>query len=80
MEWLTATPEQRMNEAGSEPPCPFCGRPRVKRSTYIRCNPCGKNWVEGTDIFKHPHTKGTRPTSPETGDTAQTAVSTSEAR
>ena len=28
-----------MDEVGTEPPCPFCGRPRVSRSSYIRCNP-----------------------------------------
>ena len=46
------TPEQqeanrldRLNEVGTEPPCPWCGRPRVSRSSYIRCNPCGTNWL-----------------------------------
>ena len=46
------TPEQqeanrldRLNEVGTEPPCPFCQRPRVLRSSYIRCNPCGINWL-----------------------------------
>lgn len=32
-------------EVGIEPPCPFCGKPRVSRSSYIRCQPCGKNWL-----------------------------------
>ena len=36
----------RLNEVGTEPPCPFCKRPRVSRSTYIRCNPCGVNWLD----------------------------------
>ena len=34
-----------MDEVGTEPKCPFCGRPRVSRSSYIRCNPCGVNWA-----------------------------------
>lgn len=38
--------EQRRNEVGTESPCPFCGRPRVKRSDYIRCNPCATNWLD----------------------------------
>jgi ribosomal protein L37AE/L43A len=41
----TWTVEERMNEVGSEPKCPFCGEPRVSRSSYIRCNPCGVNWL-----------------------------------
>lgn len=36
---------ERLNEKGSEPPCPFCQRPRVMRSDYIRCLPCGINWL-----------------------------------
>jgi hypothetical protein len=35
----------RLNEVGTEPPCPFCNRPRVSRTDYIRCNPCGVNWL-----------------------------------
>lgn len=38
--------EMRRNEEGTEPPCPMCGRPRVKRSDYIRCNPCATNWLD----------------------------------
>lgn len=37
--------ELRRNEPGTEPPCPWCHRPRVLRSDYIRCNPCGTNWL-----------------------------------
>lgn len=33
-------------EQGTEPDCPFCGTPRVRRSDYIRCNPCGVNWLD----------------------------------
>lgn len=33
-------------EQGTEAPCPFCGVPRVRRSVYIRCNPCGTNWLD----------------------------------
>ena len=48
----TMTPKQqdearqfRLDELGTEPPCPFCGKPRVARSDYLRCNPCGINWL-----------------------------------
>ena len=34
-----------LNEAGTEPPCPWCKSPRVARSDYIRCNRCGVNWL-----------------------------------
>lgn len=37
---------ERLAEVGTMPPCPFCKRPRVQRSTYIRCNPCGTNWLQ----------------------------------
>jgi ribosomal protein L37AE/L43A len=59
-EWMSMTPAERMSEVGTEPPCPYCDQPRVGRSDYIRCNPCGKNWPSGTDIFKHPHIKTTK--------------------
>lgn len=36
---------ERLAEVGTEPPCPFCGNPRVGRSDYLRCNPCGVNWL-----------------------------------
>jgi uncharacterized Zn finger protein (UPF0148 family) len=38
--------QDRLNEVGTMPACPLCGRPRVQRSDYIRCNPCGKNWLQ----------------------------------
>ena len=37
--------QERLNEVGTMPPCPFCQRPRVARSDYIRCNRCGINWL-----------------------------------
>lgn len=40
-----ATRQERLNEVGTEPPCPFCGKPRVNRSDYIRCIRCGINWL-----------------------------------
>jgi ribosomal protein L37AE/L43A len=48
--------QDRLNEVGTEPPCPFCRRPRVNRPVggYIRCNPCGVNWLNGEDISKDP--------------------------
>lgn len=36
---------ERMNEVGTEPLCPFCQKPRVSRSDYVRCNPCAVNWL-----------------------------------
>ena len=37
-------------EEGTEPNCPFCQVPRVRRTDYIRCNDCGVNWL---DIENH---------------------------
>jgi hypothetical protein len=45
---------ERLNEVGTMPPCPFCGRARVQRSDYVRCNPCGKNWLNGEDLSLDP--------------------------
>jgi hypothetical protein len=79
--WLTMTPEERINEPGNEPDCPFCGKPRVTRSTYIRCNRCGVNWSNGVDIFRDPRLKpiieDTSSSKPEAGNTAQPANATS---
>lgn len=36
----------RLSEVGTEPPCPFCRKPRVGRNNYIRCNQCGVNWLD----------------------------------
>ena len=55
--WLEMTPQERVNEVGDEPDCPNCGKPRVTRSTYIRCIPCGLNWENGTDISRHPNAR-----------------------
>jgi hypothetical protein len=38
--------EQLRTEVGTELRCPFCKRPRVRRSDYIRCNPCATNWLD----------------------------------
>lgn len=35
-------------------PCPLCGKPRSQRSDYVRCSPCGMNWMEGEDLNKSP--------------------------
>ena len=40
-----ANRQDRLNEKGTLPPCPFCKVLRVERSDYIRCNPCGINWL-----------------------------------
>ncbi len=53
-ELLNQTREERLNEVGTMPPCPFCQKPRVQRSDYVRCNPCGTNWLEGEDLSKNP--------------------------
>jgi ribosomal protein L37AE/L43A len=44
-------------EVGTEDPCPWCGTPRVTRSSYIRCNPCGTNWFKGADLSKDPRVR-----------------------
>lgn len=73
--------QERLAEVGSEPPCPFCARPRVKRSSYIRCNPCGLNWGKDQATDRHPlATQPTASTTPEPRDSgAPTAKFTSEA-
>jgi len=35
-------------------PCPLCSLPRSQRSDYIRCSPCGVNWLKGEDPQKDP--------------------------
>ena len=35
-------------------PCPKCGLPRSQRSDYVRCSPCGLNWLQGEDMSKSP--------------------------
>lgn len=42
---MSSTREERLAEVGTEPDCPFCHLPRVLRSSYIRCNECGINWL-----------------------------------
>jgi ribosomal protein L37AE/L43A len=85
--FLEATDEQRqaareaaLNEAGTEPPCPFCHRPRVKRSDYIRCMRCGLNWTLGEQaIDRHPlATQPIAPTTTEPTDGAATAPATTD--
>ena len=68
-ELMAMTREQRMAEKGNEPPCPFCRMPRVRRSSYVRCNPCGVNWSDGLDLSRNPHMKAiaSSPTVPSDG-------------
>ena len=40
-----------VDEVGTESPCPFCGKPRLRRTTYVRCTPCGTNWLDGENTF-----------------------------
>lgn len=49
-----ANRQDRLSEAGMMPACPFCHKPRVERSDYIRCSPCATNWLDGEDISKDP--------------------------
>ena len=51
---LRQTREDRLSEVGTEPPCPLCGKPRVVRSDYIRCNPCAVNWLDGENLSRDP--------------------------
>lgn len=46
LEQQEAARQEGLNEVGTLSPCPFCKRPRVQRSTYVRCNPCGLNWLD----------------------------------
>jgi hypothetical protein len=43
---LEARRQACLNEAGTMPPCPRCGSPRVARSSYMRCQRCGINWLD----------------------------------
>lgn len=52
--WFEMTHEERINEPGTMPDCPFCHKPRVQRSDYLRCNRCGVNWLEGEDVSLDP--------------------------
>ena len=52
MEKFEQERERVRDEVGTEEPCPFCGRPRVRRSDYIRCNPCGTNWLDEERHFR----------------------------
>jgi hypothetical protein len=39
---------------GKEAPCPFCKKPRLRRSTYVRCAGCGINWNDGELLDRDP--------------------------
>ena len=61
-ELVLATKAQVMRETKlggtlTDLPCPFCGKPRSLRSEYVRCQPCGANWWDGTDLTRNPHAK-----------------------
>lgn len=82
-----ANRQERLAEVGTEPACPFCQTPRVKRNDYIRCNPCGVNWLNGEDITTDPRkarkaemlrTQGIASSRQDTGNTARTAENISE--
>lgn len=45
---------QEIARGGDQPPCPFCGLPRVRRSDYIRCARCAINWSGGEALDKDP--------------------------
>lgn len=84
-----AARQEYLGEVGTELPCPFCRRPRVRRSDYVRCNPCGTNWLEGEDLSRNPKaerwekflagarsTRSTGSTATETNSGAPTAAAT----
>jgi hypothetical protein len=56
--------QERLAEAGTMPPCPFCLKPRVQRSDYVRCNPCGTNWLRGEDLIRDPRLSRIKATQP----------------
>lgn len=76
LEQQEAARQERLNEKGTEPPCPFCQRPRVTRSSYIRCMRCGLNWSEGQAIDRHP--LATQPTGSITTQEKDGGVPTAE--
>lgn len=51
--WIEGMREDQ-NAPGTLEPCPFCKTPRNQRSDYIRCRPCGLNWLEGEDLNRDP--------------------------
>jgi ribosomal protein L37AE/L43A len=53
--WMVLEAKDRMSEVGTEPPCPFCQRPRVKRSDYVRCTYCGLNWLRDQNLSRNPN-------------------------
>ena len=84
MEQQTARQEQdearkeRLAEVGTEPPCPFCAKPRVRRSDYTRCNRCGMNWQDGENLSLDPRASRTRITVPcRTGKNTGAAIAES---
>ena len=64
-------------EAGSEPACPFCQTPRVRRSDYIRCNDCGVNWLDSETRL--PNYLNRNPNAARTVIAAKQSAATSEA-
>jgi len=42
---------------GEQPPCPYCGVPRVSRIGYIRCSRCGINWIGNEALHKDPRSE-----------------------
>jgi uncharacterized Zn finger protein (UPF0148 family) len=58
-EWVMTIRDQlaKENREGGEmkdSPCPLCKRPLSQRSDYVRCNPCGVNFLPGEDLDKDP--------------------------
>lgn len=47
--------QEYLNEVGTMPPCPLCGRAtRVARSDYVRCPQCTTQWLDGEDLSLDP--------------------------
>lgn len=81
--WMLMSRDERLNEVGTEPPCPFCQNQRVKRRDYTRCNLCGVNWLIGEDLSMDPRNSRmsiTEQVLMVKGAGAQTAVSTTQAK
>lgn len=75
-----AAREERRNEVGTEPPCPWCQKPRVLRSDYIRCNQHMTNWLAsemGLPDYLNLDPRVARARSARTGNSTQPTVTLS---
>lgn len=84
LEVMHMSREERLAEGGTLAACPMCGVLRVQRSDYIRCNPCGVNWLAGENLDAHPKIERFRKLmaslKPLTGPKSQRGSETSTAK